>query len=356
MASSLNPETSLIIDAPASIAFLATSTFLVSIEIFGLLACSQSPSIIGITLSISSLMVTGSEPGRVLSPPMSMISEPFRIISNPLEIACSTEACLEGPWNESGVAFRIPIIPGLSASRRREKGREVLAIRQPMTDGFIRAHAQGICMSELENNESMGGHDVVGGEANISEAHLELAERLALRMNIFDKPAIFNMLSSRAKWGAGIITVSLLFWWLLISSGSDDMEVGASKFLGLDFNEVALLVMALAFLYSVFGDFSRELGSLVPSIISGVMIIFVALYVGEPIVTALLSDSLSLEDGVWRTGRLSLVSLGVIYGGHLIVDASLLLWLRRFLEAHEEIELTPPNRASESSQPLVLDD
>jgi hypothetical protein len=86
------------------------------------------------------------------------------------------------------------------------------------------------------------------------------------------------------------------------------------------------------------------------------MIIFVALYVGEPIVTALLSDSLSLEDGVWRTGRLSLVSLGVIYGGHLIVDASLLLWLRRFLEAHEEIELTPPNRASESSQPLVLDD
>jgi hypothetical protein len=51
-----------------------------------------------------------------------------------------------------------------------------------------------------------------------------------------------------------------------------------------------------------------------------------------------------------------LVSLGVIYGGHLIVDASLLLWLRRFLEAHEEIELTPPNRASESSQPLVLDD
>ena len=187
----------------------------------------------------------------------------------------------------------------------------------------------------------MSGHDDVGGESNISEAHIELAERLALRMNIFDKPSIFNMLSSRAKWGAGIITVSLLFWWLLISSGSDDMDVGVSKFLGLDFNEVALLVMVLAFLYSI---------------ISGVMIIFVALYVGEPIVTALLSDTLSIESGLWRSGRLSLVSLGVIYGGHLIVDASLLLWLRRFLEAHEDIELTPPNRSSEPSQPLVLDD
>ena len=46
----------------------------------------------------------------------------------------------------------------------------------------------------------MSGHDDVGGESNISEAHIELAERLALRMNIFDKPSIFNMLSSRAKW------------------------------------------------------------------------------------------------------------------------------------------------------------
>ena len=225
-----------------------------------------------------------------------------------------------------------------------------------MTDGFIRAHAQGNCMSELEHNPSMSGHENVGSEASISEAHLELAERLALRMNIFDKPAIFNMLSSRAKWGAGIITVSLLFWWLLISSGSDNMEDGVSKFLGLDFNDVALLVMVLAFLYSVFGDFSRELGSLVPSIVSGVMIIFVALYVGEPIVTALFSDSLSIETGLWRSGRLALVSLGVIYGGHLIVDASLLLWLRRFLEAHEEIELSPPNRNSQSTQASVLED
>ena len=202
----------------------------------------------------------------------------------------------------------------------------------------------------------MSGHENVGSEASISEAHLELAERLALRMNIFDKPAIFNMLSSRAKWGAGIVTVSLLFWWLLISSGSDNMEDGVSKFLGLDFNDVALLVMALSFLYSIFGDFSRELGSLVPSIVSGVMIIFVALYVGEPIVTSLLSDSLSIETGLWRSGRLSLVSLGVIYGGHLIVDASLLLWLRRFLEAHEEIELSPPNRNSQSTQASALED
>ena len=53
---------------------------------------------------------------------------------------------------------------------------------------------------------------------------------------------------------------------------------------------------------------------------------------------------------------MSLVALGVIYGGHLIVDASLLLWLRRFLESHEDIELTPPNRSAETIQDLVSDD
>ena len=69
------------------------------------------------------------------------------------------------------------------------------------------------------------------------------------------------MLSSRAKLGAGIVTVSFLLWWLLISnSSSDDLTIGVSKFFALDYNEVALAVMALAFLHSAFGDFGREMG------------------------------------------------------------------------------------------------
>ena len=156
------------------------------------------------------------------------------------------------------------------------------------------------------------------------------------------------MLSSRAKLGASVVTVSFLFWWLLISnSSSDDLEIGVSKFFTLDFNEVALAVMALAFLHSVFGDFGREMGSLVPSLISGVMIIMVLLYVGEPVVTALMSDSIELNTGLWRSARLALVGAGTVYGGHLIVDAYLLLWLRRFLEANEDIVLTPPGEHEE---------
>ena len=198
-------------------------------------------------------------------------------------------------------------------------------------------------MSDDEENHATSGTVASSTELGVSEASLELAERVALRLDIYDKPAIFNMLSSRAKLGAGIVTVSFLFWWLLISnSSSDDLDIGISKFFTLDFNQVALVVMALAYLHSVFGDFGREMGSLVPSLISGVMIIMVLLYVGEPVVTALMSDSIELNTGLWRSARLALVGAGTVYGGHLIVDAYLLLWLRRFLEANEDIVLTPP--------------
>ena len=205
-------------------------------------------------------------------------------------------------------------------------------------------------MSDDEDNHATSGSIASTEELGVSEASLELAERVALRLDIYDKPAIFNMLSSRAKLGAGIVTVSFLFWWLLISnSSSDDLDIGVSKFFALDFNQVALAVMALAFLHSAFGDFGREMGSLVPSLISGVMIIMVLLYVGEPVVTALMSDSIELNTGLWRSARLALVGAGTVYGGHLIVDAYLLLWLRRFLEANEDIVLTPPSEVEELS-------
>ena len=45
----------------------------------------------------------------------------------------------------------------------------------------------------------------------------------------------------------------------------------------------------------------------------------------------------------------ALVGAGTVFGGHLIVDAYLLLWLRRFLEANEDIVLTPPNEHEETS-------
>ena len=76
----------IIIDAPTSRALLATTDFVVSIDIqtsdFFLI-----PSITGITLEISSSKLTGFENGLVDSPPISIISAPFLTISKACSIA-----------------------------------------------------------------------------------------------------------------------------------------------------------------------------------------------------------------------------------------------------------------------------
>ena len=48
-------------------------------------------------------------------------------------------------------------------------------------------------MSEIESIHSTDGLSHSTTELGVSEATLDLAERVALRLNVFDKPAIFNL-------------------------------------------------------------------------------------------------------------------------------------------------------------------
>ena len=101
------PLTSLMIDAPALIAASAVLARIVSILI--LTPCLASSVITGIVLAISSASLTRSAPGRVDSPPISMMSTPSAIISKPRETAASRSLCLPPSANESGVTFKMPI-------------------------------------------------------------------------------------------------------------------------------------------------------------------------------------------------------------------------------------------------------
>ena len=107
------PETSLIILAPASSAALATVLEVVSILIkIALFSCCLIAVITGMTRFCCSSDVTGSEPGRVDSPPMSIISTPSsNICSTCISASCKPE---NNPPSEklSGVTFKIPIMSG----------------------------------------------------------------------------------------------------------------------------------------------------------------------------------------------------------------------------------------------------
>jgi len=142
---------------------------------------------------------------------------------------------------------------------------------------------------------------------------------------------------------------------LTVDTSSDDLSTGVSTFFNLDFSEVALTVIGLGLLSSLLRDFSRELGQLAPALLSGALIILCCLYVLEPIALGLLTDELTSSDGVWRTARLALLWLGITYCAHLLVDASLLAWLKKFCDS-KGFEIAPPSGRGDGQNGLVSDD
>ena len=131
------PVTSLIISAPLSIAFFATEALDVSMDM-GQSVSWERIRTTSPTRRHSSCESTGSEKGRVLSPPISRMSAPASMSDSPCATAVSV--CVHRPPSEklSGVVFTIPITSGSSP----DLGRRRLRVRSchstgSSTGGFI---------------------------------------------------------------------------------------------------------------------------------------------------------------------------------------------------------------------------
>ncbi len=106
-----NAQTSLIMAAPAATAARMTSALLVSTEI-GTSVTDLTASITGIIRSISSCPETLWAPGRVDSPPISIIAAPPSAIVAAWRNAILRLSKLPPSENESGVTFRMPMTMG----------------------------------------------------------------------------------------------------------------------------------------------------------------------------------------------------------------------------------------------------
>ena len=211
----------------------------------------------------------------------------------------------------------------------------------------------------------MSGGDVIDSEANDSADSLdsansaiensqELADRLISRLKPEDNASILKMIANKAYFSGGLGTIILVFWWLTVDTGNDELKSGVSTFFNLDFSQVALTVIGLGLLSALLRDFSRELGKLAPALVSGALIILCCLYVLEPVALGFFTDELSSSDGIWRTVRSALLWLGITYCAHLLVDASLLAWLKKFCDSKGLI--IDPLSTREDSTSGLLDD
>ena len=212
----------------------------------------------------------------------------------------------------------------------------------------------------------MSGGDAINSEGNLHdetsvpgnpvlEYSEELAERLISRLKPEDNASILKMIANKAYFSGGLGTIILVFWWLTVDTSNDDLDTGVSTFFGLDFSQVALTVIGLGLLSALLRDFSRELGKLAPALVSGALIILCCLYVLEPLAVGFFTDEITTSDGVWRTARLALLWLGITYCAHLLVDASLLAWLKKFCDS-KGLNIEPLNERDDSISGMPLDD
>jgi len=174
-----------------------------------------------------------------------------------------------------------------------------------------------------------------------SEHRRELADRLIRRLNVKDHNAIFEMISAKAYYSGILMTILIFFYWIFIFSANDDPELGVSILMKFSFADVAIAVMVFGLLSAFFRDYSRELGQLLPSLISGAMIIVCGFYFIEPLVNGFVNNDLEIQTALWRSARLGVLWGGVTYCAHFLVDASLLLWLKQFCANHD-IEIFSP--------------
>jgi hypothetical protein len=223
-----------------------------------------------------------------------------------------------------------------TTSRRESLGLESRLIVKASAAGFIRCDSEALRMSE--EAEVLGiedGAPIIDplGADDPSESNLELANRLIERLSPEDRGELREMISKKGSFGGGLVTLMVVFWWLAVHSVTDNLDVGVSKFFGFNFSEVALIVIGLALISSILKDFSRELGLLAPSFLSGGMIIFSALYVFEPLINGVWPNDFDPDEGIFRSIRLGILWVGVTIGAKLLVDSALLMWLKQFCDA-----------------------
>tara|TARA_B110000438_G_scaffold259816_1_gene269480 strand:+ start:1791 stop:2582 length:792 start_codon:yes stop_codon:yes gene_type:complete len=245
-------------------------------------------------------------------------------------------------------------------SRRDSLGLESRLIVKASAAGFIRCDSEALRMSEeAEVLEFEDGAPIIPSLEvdDPSESNLELANRLIERLSPENRGALREMISKKGSLGGGLVTLMVVFWWLAVDSVTDNLDVGLSKFFGFNFSEVALIVIGLALISSILKDFSRELGLLAPSFISGGMVIFSALYVFEPLINGLWPNDFDLNEGLFRALRLTILWVGVTIGAKLLVDSALLMWLKQFCDANgidiQSNNQEPPQEMTEDTDVLT---
>ena len=108
---------------------------------------------------------------------------------------------------------------------------------------------------DIMDSEVSESVDTLDSANSASENSQELADRLITRLKPEDNASILKMIANKAYFSGGLGTIILVFWWLTVDTGNDDLATGVSTFFNLDFSQVALTVIGLGLLSALLRGF-----------------------------------------------------------------------------------------------------
>ena len=185
-----------------------------------------------------------------------------------------------------------------------------------------------------------------------SEQHEEIANRLIERLNLQHNNDIPGLLSQKGQWGAGLFSLVLFGWWVLLYKDAGSFSSDDTIVLNLSTIGVGVMVIILGGLGAVFGDISGQHGRVFTSYAAGMMFILATIYVLEPLVVSLTSSDLEVAEGLWRSIRLSGLFIGSRISCRWMLDAFMLRWLQSYLDVHE-VDIVPPASEAPEQAPII---
>ena len=142
-----------------------------------------------------------------------------------------------------------------------------------------------------------------------------------------------------------------LFWWLAFIRFDSTAFADEEMILKLDYGVISAMLPFLVFAGSILNMMSRELGRPGPGTIAGFLLLISAYFIIEPFgMYAFGQTEAEIGTVLWLCIRLAAIGIGVYAGSHLLIEAFLLSWGKRFLDMHQAAIAVDAEEAEEGGE------
>ena len=170
----------------------------------------------------------------------------------------------------------------------------------------------------------------IGGDHSNSPDNetLFIMDSIIQRLKPKDSHHVKEMINQRGLASGALLMTSLLFWWISIKKGGDqvnDSNIPVSMIGQFEFETLSIVVAIIIFMATLVMILGREKGNATISNLGGLLIVLGIFYILEPLI--LNFEELGAESAIFASGRLFGLATMIFLSSKFFFDALLLQWV-----------------------------